>query len=92
MASSTHTSFTSLSLGDLDGVVHVPKQVEVVLVGVVDDLLAAVDELELDPTHLVSRLEEVGRDLDLWEGAGNMTALCLRLRLAHSLSVRWLHR
>ena len=36
--------------GDLDGVVHVPKEVVVVLVGVVDHLLAAVDELELDPT------------------------------------------
>ena len=44
--------------GDLDGVVHLSKQVIVVLVGVVDDFLAAVDELELDTTLLVGPLEQ----------------------------------
>ena len=56
--------------GDLDVVLHFAKEVEVVvLVGVVDELFAAVDELELEPVLLVGRLEEGGRDLDLWEGA-----------------------
>ena len=44
--------------GDLDGVINVSKEVVVVLVGVVDDLLAAVDELELDTKLLVGPLEQ----------------------------------
>ena len=39
--------------GDLDGVVHVSKEVVVVLVAVVDHLLAAVDEFELDAALFV---------------------------------------
>ena len=39
--------------GDLHGVVHVSKEVVVVLVAIVDHLLAAVDELELDAALLV---------------------------------------
>ena len=53
---------------DLDGVENLAKEV-VVLVGVVDDLLAAVDELELDAALPVSPLEERCRDLELWKGA-----------------------
>jgi hypothetical protein len=44
--------------GDLDGVVHLSKEVVVVLVGVVNHLLAAVDELELDAALLVCPLEK----------------------------------
>ena len=55
--------------GDLDGVVHLPRKVVVVLVGVVDDLLAAVDKLELDTKLLVGPLEQGGRDLNLWESS-----------------------
>ena len=44
--------------GDLDGVVHLSKEVVIVLVGVVDDFLAAVDELELDTKLLVGPLEQ----------------------------------
>ena len=58
MASSTHTSFTSLSLVTPDGVVHLPKEVLVVLVGEVDDFLDAVNELELDTKLLVGPLEQ----------------------------------
>ena len=34
--------------GDLDGVVHLSKEVVEVMVGIVDHLLAAVDEFKLD--------------------------------------------
>ena len=53
----------------LDGVVHFAEEVVVVLDGIVDDLLAAMDELESDAELLVGPPEEGGRDLDLWEGA-----------------------
>ena len=56
--------------GDLDGVVHLSKEVVlVVLVGINDNLFAAVDELELDAALLVCPLEKWSWDLDLWEGA-----------------------
>ena len=55
--------------GDLDGVVHLSKEVVVVRVGVVDHLLAAMDELELDAALLVCPLEKRCRDLELWKGA-----------------------
>ena len=43
-------------LGELDGVVHLSKEVLVVLVGVVDHLLAAMDEYKLDTELLVGPL------------------------------------
>ena len=55
--------------GDLDGVVHLAEEVVVVRVGVVDHLLAAVDELELDAALLVGPLKKRCRDLELREGA-----------------------
>ena len=55
MASSTHTSFTSLSRVIMTAS-YMLKEVVVVLVGVVDDLLASVDELELDTKLLVGPL------------------------------------
>ena len=44
--------------GDLDGVVHLSKQIIVVQVGIVDDLLSPVDEFKLDPALLVCPLEK----------------------------------
>ena len=44
--------------GDLDGVVHLSKEIIVVLVGIVDHLLSAMDEFKLDPALLVSPLEK----------------------------------
>jgi hypothetical protein len=44
--------------GDLDGVVHLSKEIVVVLVGIVDHLLSTVDEFELDTALLVSPLEK----------------------------------
>ena len=44
--------------GDLDGVVHLSKEVIVVLVGIFDHLLAAMDEFKLDPARLACPLEK----------------------------------
>ena len=44
--------------GDLDGVVHLSKEIVVVLVGIVDHLLSAMDELKLDPALLICPLEK----------------------------------
>ena len=44
--------------GDLDGVVHLSKEVVVVLVGIVNDLLSAMDEFKLDAALLVCPLEK----------------------------------
>ena len=98
MASSTHTSFTSLSRVALTRRTS-RKRGAVVLVGVVDHLLAAVDELELDAALLVGRLKQSGRDLDLCEGSvkhdgpllqGEVGPLSKRLLAAQVVEVRLL--
>ena len=55
--------------GDLDSVEHLSKEIIVVLIGIIDYILSAMDEFKLDPALLVSPLEKWSRDLDLWEGA-----------------------
>ena len=44
--------------GYLDCVLHLSKEVVVVLVGIVDDLFSAVDEFKLDAELFVCRLEK----------------------------------
>ena len=58
IASSTRTSFIISESGYLDGVVHLSKEIIVVLVGIVDHLLTAMDEFKLDPALLVCPLEK----------------------------------
>ena len=63
MASSTLHQLHVAEPGDLDGVIHLAEEDVIVLVGVVDHFLAAVDELELDAALLVRPLEKRCRDL-----------------------------
>ena len=45
-------------LGDLDGVKQLSKEIIVVLIGIVNHLLSAMDEFKLDSALLVSPLEK----------------------------------